>query len=170
MVGSTWEGLVFYQCAAQSSAAGNKRMSEVNKTVLVGYSTQQMFDLVDGVECYPEFLPWCGSCEVSHRDAQKTRATIHINYHGIRQSFTTENLKQAPLSMQIRLVKGPFRSLDGSWRFTDLAGQGCKIEFNLRYEFSSRLLEKLIGPVFAYIADNIVDGFVRRAEQVYGAK
>jgi ribosome-associated toxin RatA of RatAB toxin-antitoxin module len=144
-------------------------MSKVNKTVLVGYSTQQMFALVDQVECYPEFLPWCGGVEVSHRDPQKTRATIHINYRGIRHSFTTENLKEAPFAMRIGLIKGPFRTLDGSWHFIDLAGRGCKIEFSLRYEFSSRLLEKLVGPVFGYIADTIVDGFVRRAEQVYGA-
>lgn len=145
-------------------------MSEVNKTVLVGYSTQQMFTLVDQVESYPEFLPWCGSTEVTHRDLQRTRATIHINYRGIRQSFTTENFKEAPVAMSIRLIKGPFRSLDGSWRFIDLAGRGCKIEFSLRYEFSSKLLEKLVGPVFGYIADSIVDGFVRRAESVYDAK
>lgn len=143
-------------------------MSKVNKSVLVGYSTQQMFILVDEVENYPEFLPWCGGAEVSYRDPQKTRATIHIDYHGIRQSFTTENLKQPPHAMCMRLVKGPFRTLDGNWRFTDLSSRGCKIEFSLHYEFSSKLLDKLVGPVFSYIANNIVDGFVRRAEQVYG--
>lgn len=144
-------------------------MSEVNKSVLVGYSAQQMFVLVEQVESYPDFLPWCSGAEVAYRDPQKTRATIHIAYRGIRQSFTTENFKEPPHAMRMKLVKGPFRALDGSWRFTDLAGQGCKVEFSLRYEFSSGLLDKLIGPVFGYIANNIVDGFVRRAEQVYAA-
>jgi ribosome-associated toxin RatA of RatAB toxin-antitoxin module len=169
MAGRTWKELIFYQRTAVSSAAGDKRMSEVNKSVLVGYSAQQMFALVDQVENYPDFLPWCSAAEVDYRDAQKTRATIHIDYRGIRQSFTTENRKESPQAIHMKLVRGPFRTLDGSWRFTDLSGQGCKIEFTLHYEFSSRLLDKLVGPVFGYIANNIVDGFVRRAEQVYAA-
>lgn len=143
-------------------------MSEVRKSVLVGYSAQQMFTLVDEVEKYPEFLPWCGGASVSYRDQEKTRASILIDYRGIKQRFTTENRKELPHAMHIRLVEGPFRALDGSWRFIDLSGQGCKIEFLLHYEFSNRLLEKLVGPVFGYIANTLVDGFVRRAEKVYG--
>lgn len=143
-------------------------MPEVNKSVLVGYSAQQMFALVDAVESYPEFLPWCGGAQADFRDENTTRATLHIDYRGIRQSFTTENHKEPPRTMSMKLVKGPFRMLDGGWRFTDLSGQGCKIEFKLHYEFSSKLLEKLVGPVFNYIADTIVDGFIRRAEKVYG--
>jgi ribosome-associated toxin RatA of RatAB toxin-antitoxin module len=143
-------------------------MSEVRKSVLVGYSAQQMFTLVDEVEKYPEFLPWCGGASVSYRDQEKTRASILIDYRGIKQRFTTENRKELPHAMHIRLVEGPFRALDGSWRFTDFSGQGCKIEFLLHYEFSNRLLEKLVGPVFGYIANTLVDGFIRRAEKVYG--
>lgn len=127
-----------------------------------------MFELVDAVEKYPEFLPWCGGSECTFRDAAVTRATLHINYRGIRQSFSTENLKTPPLLMQIGLIEGPFRTLEGSWRFTDLAGQGCKVELSLHYEFSSRLLEKLIGPVFSYIANSMVDAFVKRAQNIYG--
>jgi ribosome-associated toxin RatA of RatAB toxin-antitoxin module len=126
-----------------------------------------MFSLVDAVEDYPGFLPWCGGTTLHHRDPEITRATIQINYHGIRQSFTTENVKRAPHEMLIRLVEGPFRSLDGGWRFGDLAGRGCKIEFTLRYEFASRILEKLVGPVFQHIADTLVEAFVKRAGQVY---
>lgn len=143
-------------------------MSEVNKSVLVGHSARQMFALVDAVEQYPDFLPWCDGAEVAHRDAGKTRAKIHINYRGIKQSFTTENLKQEPHAMQMKLVEGPFRTLDGSWQFTDFPGHGCKIELRLHYEFSSRLLEKLVGPVFSHIANTLVDSFVRRAEKTYG--
>lgn len=142
-------------------------MSEVNKSVLVSHSARQMFALVDAVEQYPDFLPWCAGAEVSHRDVGKTRAKIHISYRGIKQSFTTENLKQEPNAMQMKLVEGPFRTLDGSWQFTDFPGHGCKIEFRLHYEFSSRLLEKLVGPVFSHIANTIVDGFVRRAEKTF---
>lgn len=143
-------------------------MAEVKKSLLVPYSAARMFSLVDGVEKYPEFLPWCGSSTLLYRDAKVTRATIEISFHGIRQSFTTENPKDEPRLMEIKLVQGPFRNLDGSWRFTDLNGQGCKIEFRMHYEFAGRLLEKLIGPVFSHIANTLVDAFVKRAAQIYG--
>ena len=144
-------------------------MSVVEKSVLVGYSTQQMFALVDAVEAYPEFLPWCDRTEVLHRDDVTTRATIHINYRGARQSFTTGNAKDAPRKIEVKLVEGPFRVLDGEWRFTELGPDACKIDFRLRYEFSSKMLEMLVGPVFGYIANTMVDAFVKRADRVHGA-
>ncbi|MEO8443335.1 MAG: type II toxin-antitoxin system RatA family toxin [Betaproteobacteria bacterium] len=143
-------------------------MAQVIKSVLVAQSAQCMFELVDAVEKYAEFLPWCGGSECNFRDDKITRATLHINYRGIRQSFSTENVKTPPALMQIRLIEGPFRTLEGSWRFTDLNGRGCKVELSLHYEFSSRLLEKLIGPVFGYIANSMVDAFVKRAQSIYG--
>lgn len=143
-------------------------MAEVNKSVLVAYPARRMFALVDAVEKYPEFLPWCGGTEVIFRDSLLTRATIRINYHGIRQSFSTENAKREPHLIQIKLIAGPFRTLEGSWRFTDLGSDGCKVELSLRYEFSSRMLDKLVGPVFGYIANNLVDAFVKRARGIYG--
>ena len=142
-------------------------VAEINRSVLVGFTPEQMFSLVDAVEDYPKFLPWCGGSSVIHRDERITRASILINYHGIRQGFTTENAKSAPAEMRIRLVEGPFRHLDGSWHFIGLAGRGCKVELKLHYEFSSRILEKLVGPVFEHIAGTLVDAFARRAEQVY---
>jgi ribosome-associated toxin RatA of RatAB toxin-antitoxin module len=145
-------------------------MPEIRKSVLVEYSHAEMFALVDAVERYPEFLPWCGGSSVSYRDEHTTRATIQISYRGIRQSFTTENTKVPPQAMSVKLVEGPFRTLDGDWRFMPLAERACKIEFRLRYEFSSRILEKLVGPVFNYIANTMVDAFVRRAETVYGER
>lgn len=143
-------------------------MSVVEKSVLVGYSPQQMFDLVDAVEAYPQFLPWCESADVIHRDAAVTRATLHINYHGITQKFTTENTKEPPEKMTVRLIEGPFRVLDGVWRFTPLSEHACRIDFRLHYEFSGRILEMLVGPVFSYIANTMVDAFVKRAEKRYG--
>jgi ribosome-associated toxin RatA of RatAB toxin-antitoxin module len=128
-----------------------------------------MFALVDAVEAYPQFLPWCSGTDVLHRDETRTRATLHVNYHGAKQSFTTENAKEPPAKMIVRLVEGPFRVLDGEWRFNALEERACKIQFRLHYEFSSRLLETLVGPVFSYIANTMVDAFVKRAEAVYGA-
>ncbi|MGA0033001.1 MAG: type II toxin-antitoxin system RatA family toxin [Burkholderiales bacterium] len=144
-------------------------MAVVSKSALVQYSAEQMFGLVDAVERYPEFLPWCSGTTVSYRDELITRATIHISYRGIRQSFSTENRKQAPESMTMHLVDGPFRKLDGDWRLTPLGEDGCKVDFRLQYEFSSMLLEKVIGPVFGYIAGTMVEAFLKRADRLYGS-
>ena len=143
-------------------------MAVVHKSVLVAYSAEQMFELVDRVEDYPSFLPWCGAVTVKERSGDKLVATLSINYHGVRQSFTTENTKAAPRSMTMRLLEGPFRKLDGAWTFKPLRADACKIEFELQYEFSSRLLEQIIGPVFGMIANSFVDSFCKRAESVYG--
>lgn len=145
-------------------------MATVNKSVLIERSSQQMFDLVDRVEEYPLFLPWCSKTLCQFRDERKTVATLHINYRNVRSHFTTENDKESPLWMRIKLVDGPFRRLDGLWRFRSLAEHACKIEFQLSYEFSSRVFEKVIGPVFSQIANTFVDAFVKRANEVYGVR
>ena len=138
------------------------------KSVLVGYPAQRMFELVDAIETYPQFLPWCSAADVEYRDDARTRATIHVNYHGIKQSFTTENAKEPPQTMTVKLVQGPFRVLDGEWRFLILSEHACKIDFRLHYEFASKLLEKLEA-AFGYIANTMVDAFVKRAEKLYGS-
>ena len=143
-------------------------MAVVHKSVFLGYSAEQMFALVDKVEDYPKFLPWCGGVEVCSREENKLVATLHINYHGIKQSFTTENSNRAPEAMAMRLVEGPFKLLDGNWSFKALRSDACKIDFELHYEFSNRLIEGVIGPVFNIIANSFVDSFCKRAEQVYG--
>jgi ribosome-associated toxin RatA of RatAB toxin-antitoxin module len=142
---------------------------KVSRSALVHFSAAQMFGLVDDIEQYPQFLPWCSGTTVILRNPETTRATINISYRGIRQSFSTENHKQFPQLMTMRLVEGPFKILDGEWRFTPLDDQACKIDFQLHYEFSSILLEKLVGPVFGYIAGTMVDAFLRRAEQLHRA-
>ncbi|MBC7489628.1 MAG: type II toxin-antitoxin system RatA family toxin [Glaciimonas sp.] len=142
-------------------------MAVVHKTVLLGYSAEQMFALVERVEDYPLFLPWCGGVEVRERNDDKLVATLNIQYHGIKHSFTTENINTAPVAMKMRLVEGPFKLLDGTWTFKSLRPDACKIEFDLQYEFSNKLLDKLIGPVFSMIANSFVDAFCKRAEIVY---
>lgn len=143
-------------------------MAAVHKSVIVGYSAEQMFALVDRVEDYPRFLPWCGGVEVREREANRLVATIAIHYHGIKQTFTTENTNIRPASIQMRLLEGPFRHLQGAWVFKPLREDACKVELDLQYEFSSRILEKIIGPVFGMIANSFVDSFCKRAETVYG--
>lgn len=142
-------------------------MAVVEKSVLVPYSAEQMFALVDDVAAYPQFLPWCGGSSVSAVDENTVHATVHIDYHHIKHSFTTENLRQPPNRIDITLKNGPFRHLDGSWLFIPLSDSACKIELSLRYEFSGKLLEKVLGPVFHYIANNFVDAFIHRAEKIY---
>ena len=145
-------------------------MATVEKTVLVAHSAEQMFNLVDCVQDYPAFLPWCGGASVAEQHENIVHATVKINYHHIKQSFTTKNVRTPPHQIVMSLQDGPFRQLDGSWRFIPLGDSACKIEFRLHYEFSSKLLEKLVGPVFHFIANSFVDAFIHRAEKVYPNK
>ena len=141
-------------------------MPEVSKTVIVAFLPEQIYRLVDEVERYPEFLPWCGGVRVHSRDADHTRATIDIRYLGVAQSLTTHNLKRHPEEMTLALVEGPFASLGGAWRFTALAADACKVEFSLGYTFASPVVAGVIGPVMAAIADTLVDRFAARAAQL----
>ncbi len=143
-------------------------MALVEKSVLVEHSAQQMFDLVDQVENYPQFLPWCGGTSVTVREETLVVATIQIDYLQLRQSFTTKNTRQAPHLIHIRLQQGPFKELDGLWRFTELNPSACKVELRLNYQFSNKLIESLVNPVFSLIAGSLVDAFVARAEKIYG--
>ena len=142
-------------------------MANIDRSVLVPFTPAQLYALVDRVEDYPQFLPWCGSTTLQSRDDHSTRASITIDFKGIRQRFSTENLNDPPNRIDMRLVEGPFRKLDGAWQFTALGDDACKVQFTLHYEFASRILEKLVGPVFDHIAGSFVDAFVARAEQVY---
>jgi len=143
-------------------------MAVVHKSVFLGYSAEQMFALVAKVEDYPQFLPWCGGVDVRERTDSTVVASVGINYHGVRQSFTTSNVNTPPTSIHMKLVDGPFKALDGVWTFKALRADACKIELDLHYEFSSLLLEGLVGPVFGMIANSMVDSFCKRAETVYG--
>ena len=145
-------------------------MEVVDRSMLAPYGADRMYALVDDVESYPQFLPWCERTQVSLREPGRTVATIHANFHGLRQQFTTENTNRPGEHIDIALVSGPFRTLRGHWHFTPLGGDGCRVEFRLEYQFASRVLEKLAGPVFHRIADSFVDAFVRRAEQRLGRR
>ena len=143
-------------------------MRSVTKSVLVMHTPAQMFELVDRVELYPQFLPWCGGTQVITQSADRKTARIDIDYHGVRAHFTTDNLNRPPESIVITLKDGPFRHLHGEWKFRALGQDGCKVEFALAYEFATSLLDKVIGPVFNHIANTFIEAFVRRADVVYG--
>lgn len=142
-------------------------MARVEKSVLVAHTPERMFDLVDRVEDYPTFLPWCGGTELKWRDEATTVATIHIAYLGVRHSFTTENSKVRPREMRIQLQEGPFTHLEGDWMFMPLGDDACKVIFRLDYTFASRALETVLAPVFSHITRTFVDAFVRRADEAH---
>ncbi|HJU22894.1 MAG TPA: type II toxin-antitoxin system RatA family toxin [Casimicrobiaceae bacterium] len=144
-------------------------MRSVKRSVLVPYAAPQMFELVDRVDLYPQFLPWCGGTRVLAQEGNRKTARIDIDYHGVRAHFTTDNVNRPPDSIVVTLKDGPFRHLHGEWRFKALGEHGCKVEFDLTYEFATSLLDRIIGPVFAHIANTFIDAFVKRAERVYSA-
>lgn len=139
-------------------------MNRVEKSVLVPSGASQMWHLVQDVRAYPQFLPWCAGSEVLAQDGQHTDARLHINYHGLKQHFSTRNQAEHPHWVKMSLLEGPFRHLEGQFSFTVLSDSACKIIFTLEWSFSNALLEKLVGPVFRHIADTMVDAFVQRAE------
>ena len=143
---------------------------EVHKSTLIAYSAESMFDLIEAVEHYPAFLPWCAGATVLARDESVVVANVRVDYHGLRIAFTTRNPKQRPESMSITLEHGPFRRFEGNWRLTPLATTACKIEFSLWYEFDGAIARTLAAPVFARIADTMIDAFVARADSVLSAQ
>lgn len=129
-----------------------------------------MFALVDDIDAYAEFLPWCGSSSVLSRDEDEVRASIELAYKGVHKSFTTTNRNQKNKMIEMRLLEGPFRHLEGFWRFDSLRDDACKVLLDLNFEFSNRLLDMTVGPIFNEVANRLVDSFCQRAEQVYGKR
>jgi len=142
-------------------------MARVRKSVLVPFSAPQMFELVDDVGLYPEFLPWCERTRILKTQPHGKTARIDVDYHGIRVHFTTDNANQPPESIVISLKSGPFRRLHGEWRFAAIGPAACRVEFELAWEFANDLLARAVGPVFGHIANTFIDAFVRRAESIY---
>lgn len=168
-------------------------MKHVKKSVLLWYSPREMYELVVGVARYPEFLPWCEQAEVLSTQAavlsdgglaECVTARLGMAYAGVRHAFTTRNTHTLNRRVDMALVDGPFSELEGLWNFLPLGKPGaaddpalagaepkaCKIEFELRYAFSSLALEAVVSPVFDRVANTLVERFVQRAEAVYGAR
>ena len=143
-------------------------MPFVRKSVIVPHACGTMFDLVDRVEDYPTFLPWCSRVDLIERTDQVTAARLHVDYHGLSAKIATRNLKEPPGSMRLELVEGPFETFAGTWRFTALGDAGCRVEFVLDYAMAGGPLDVLLEPVFGQIAATLVDSFVARAEAVRG--
>lgn len=145
-------------------------MTTINRSALVPYSPAEMFALVDDIDAYPEFLPGCRRTQVLSRSADEVRATIELSKGGVEKAFTTCNRIQRNKMIEVRLVEGPFKRLNGFWRFDPLGEQACKVSLDLEFEFASRVLGMVVGPVFHQIANSLVDSFLKRAVEVYGKR
>ena len=141
--------------------------AHIHKSMLVLHSAEHMYRLVDEVEHYPDFLPWYGKTEVISRSNTELQARLHIDYMGLRQSFATRNTNTPYSEIRMNLLEGPFKSLHGTWHFTPVGDDACKIEFSLHYELTG-LLARLIRPVFDGICRKLVDAFVKEADKRYG--
>lgn len=142
---------------------------QVLRTALVMYSAEQMFDLVNDIEAYPEFMDGCVGATILKRDEHQLEAQLELSKGGVRQQFITRNELRPPLEMTMHLVDGPFKKFEGSWRFEPLSESACKIIFELDYAFSNRLLALAANKMFETVANRQVDALCRRAEQVYGS-
>ena len=143
-------------------------MPTLRKSAIVPYPCETMFELVDRVEAYPEFLPWCAGVELIERTAEVTSARIEISWRGLESHVATRNTKRAPQAMDLAFLAGPFESFSGAWRFAPLGEAGCRVEFALDYAFSSAALELALGPLFNHVLGSVVDRFVARAEEMAG--
>jgi ribosome-associated toxin RatA of RatAB toxin-antitoxin module len=142
-------------------------MKRIARSAIVEHGAAEMYALVDDIESYPRFLPWCTGAVVEERTETSVRATLTVGMRGLRQSFTTQNENRPGESIDMRLVQGPFRRFAAAWRFKPLSAHACTIEFSLEYELAgplARLLERL----FDQIADTMVDAFTRRGHEIYG--
>ena len=143
-------------------------MTQIERSALVMYSAEQMFDLVNDVASYPQFLPGCRGAEILHSDATTLEARLDLARAGIRQSFVTRNQLQRPERMTLELVDGPFAEFSGHWQFTPLAEDACRVTFALSFNMKNRLVAAAAGKLFSDLANQMVGAMCERAEQIYG--
>ena len=145
-------------------------MTKIERSALVLHSAEQMFDLVNDVASYPQFLPGCRGAEILHRDEDTLEARLDLSRAGISQSFITRNRLYRPERMELVLVDGPFSEFSGCWTFIPLAENACKVMFTLEFRAQNRLLGAAAGKLFGGIANQMVDAMCERAGQIYGSK
>ncbi|MDH3000151.1 ubiquinone-binding protein [Chelonobacter oris] len=143
-------------------------MPSVNQSALVGYSAEQMYQLVNNYQQYPEFLPGCVSSRTLTRNDHELTAQLVISKAGISQQFTTHNTMQPHKQIRMQLVEGPFRFLQGYWQFDEIDEGSCYIRLKLEFEFSSALISMVFGKIFEQLTQKMIDAFKKRAKEVYG--
>lgn len=142
-------------------------MPSLTRQALVSHSAEQMFEIVNRVDLYREFLPWCSESEIVEATENTMTASVFMKKGPLNQSFTTKNIIHGKQSINLELVDGPFKALNGQWNFSDIGEHGCKIELQLNYEFSTSIIALVVGPVFNQIANTLVDSFCKRADDLY---
>lgn len=143
-------------------------MTHISRSALVAYSDQQMFQLVNDIEAYPQYMEGCIGAEVLERSSSEVTARLDLSKLGMRYSFTTRNVLSEPDSMDMQLVEGPFKQFRGVWSFKALAADACKVSLDLEFEFSNSLVAMAAGKWFESVANELVAGLCRRAQQIYG--
>ena len=138
-------------------------MKRISRSAIVECDAGDFYALVEAIESYPEFLPWCAAAEVHERMPGRTVAMLTLAVAGVRRSFTTENSNIPGRSIDMRLIEGPFKSFAAAWRFRPLTAGACNVEYTMEYEFSSNVVAAILDPVFKRIADSIVEAFTQRA-------
>lgn len=143
-------------------------MTIVQKSALVKFSAQRMFQLVDDIEAYPDFLPWCSGSRILSRQAEVVEAELQIAKGGFKKSFATRNRRDAGGKIYMSLIDGPFSYLEGVWNFMPLREDASKISLELEFEMSGVLANLAFGTVFNQICNTMVGSFTQRAKQLYG--
>lgn len=141
----------------------------VNRRITVYYSAENMFRLVNNIELYPEFLPWCYSANIEEHKENRLRAKLKINFYGFTETVVTDNVNISPKNITIYLVQGPFKDFLASWNFKALKNNACEVQFKMQYEFSNRTLGFIIKSVFDIISRTLIESFYKRAMFVYGS-
>jgi ribosome-associated toxin RatA of RatAB toxin-antitoxin module len=142
-------------------------MTIINKSAIVPFSAQKMFDLVDDVDSYAEFLPWCSSTESKNRTETSVDGTLFVTKGKIKLSFSTHNEMKPGQEIKLRLLSGPFKRLTGLWTFRPLKENACKVTLRMEFEFSNKVLSLALGFVFSQIANSMLDSFCKRAKNIY---
>jgi ribosome-associated toxin RatA of RatAB toxin-antitoxin module len=142
-------------------------MRKVSRSALVPYSADDMYALVEDVDSYPLFLPWCGGVEVHLREGNVVEASLEFHRGKLSKRFRTRNTLNPTQSMDLSLVGGPFRHLAGGWEFMSLGDAGSKVSLKLDFEFESRALDLLVGAFFEDACNSLVDAFTERAAAMY---
>ncbi|PMH37533.1 ubiquinone-binding protein [Vibrio sp. 10N.286.49.B3] len=142
-------------------------MPQVSRSALVSFSAGQMYDLVNDVARYPEFLPGCSGSRILESSPTVMVASVDVSKAGISKTFTTSNQLDTENAILMQLVDGPFKTLQGGWFFTPLDDYACKVELKLDFEFSSKMIEMAFGKIFNELTSNMVNAFTQRAKQVY---
>tara|TARA_R110001592_G_C13058805_1_gene740791 strand:+ start:824 stop:1264 length:441 start_codon:yes stop_codon:yes gene_type:complete len=145
-------------------------MPSISRSALVMYSVDQMFQLINDVLAYPQFLPDCSNSKIIAEDDNSVTAALLVSKAGLKKWFTTKNTHISNQQVQLELVDGPFNKLHGRWLLTPLSEDACKVSLELEYEFSNKVFDLAFGRVFNHLTNNMVQAFTQRAKEVYGVK